>query len=213
MTTPEQTIGPPAAPPERTSLLLRQILADLHEPTVKVGFILRKLRRRSFGGLFILLAILGLLPAVSFIAGLAMIVPAFQLALGFRAPLLPFFIRQREIDVDIFRTFVERILPWIERVERRVKPRWPRLTMAPMPTLIGVVVIGLACVVVLPLPFSNLPPAIALICLSLGFLERDGAMILAGLIVGLIALTIGVAIAYVAMEGTLFFFRQHFAIM
>ena len=53
----------------------------------------------------------------------------------------------------------------------------------------------------LPLPFSNLPPALALIWLSLGLLERDGLLLSVGLALWVLALAIGVLIALVAWRS------------
>ena len=191
----------PPATDEKTSALLRRILTELPAEKVRIGHIVRQLRRRSFGGILILLAALGLLPAISFLAGLAIIVPGVQMMAGFRAPLLPRVVRQREIGTDHVRALGNRVIPWIEKLERVVRPRWLFLTLPPMPSLIGFLVVGLALVVMLPLPFSNLPPAVALLCLSLGLLERDGLMILIGLSVGVIALIVGVLVTYVVVEG------------
>jgi hypothetical protein len=196
-----QDISPPTT--ERTSILLKQLLAKLPEEDVSIGFIVLQMRRRSFGGIFIVLAALGLLPGISFFAGLAMLVPAFQMALGFRAPLLPRFIRQRRIGVTVVRTLGNRVIPWIEKAERYIKPRWIPLTLPPVPMIIGVITIGLAFIVMLPLPFSNLPPALALICFSLGLLERDGMMIGFGLILATTALVVGGVVAMIASEALL----------
>lgn len=187
--------------PDKTSVLLNRLVSELDGERVTVDHIVRELRRRSFGGLFILLAAFGLLPGLSFFAGLAMLLPAVQMVLGFRAPRLPGFIRRRELDVSGFSTLVRRIIPWVERLERFVKPRWLWLTLLPVPNLIGVAVIGLALVIMLPLPFSNLPPAIAMFCLSIGLLERDGMMIAIGLLVGLLAFVVGAVMAVVAFES------------
>lgn len=187
--------------PDKTSVLLTQLVSELVGDRVTVDHVVRELHRRSFGGLFILLAAFGLLPGLSFFAGLAMLAPAVQMALGFRAPLLPGFIRRRELDVSKVSALVGRVTPWIERLERFVRPRWLWLTIVPVPNLIGVAVIGLALVIMLPLPFSNLPPAIAMFCLSIGLLERDGLMIAIGLLAGLLALVIGAVMVAVAFES------------
>lgn len=39
----------------------------------------------------------------------------------------------------------------------------------------------------LALPFSNLPPAIALICLWLGLLERGGLVLRVGVVIAVVA--------------------------
>ena len=145
------------------------------------------------------------MPGISLFAGLIMIIPALQMVAGFRAPLLPRFLRQRQIEIVSLRALGDKAVPWIEQLERFVRPRWLILTLPPMTTIIGVLVIGLAIVVIIPLPFSNLPPAISLLCLALGLLERDGLMIFIGLIATAIALTIGVLITCVAVEGVTLF--------
>lgn len=188
---------------DRTSLLLKRLLESLSGEDVSVGYIVLQLRRRSFGGLFILLAALGLLPGISILAGIVMLVPACQMMLGFRAPLLPYFIRRRRIGVTAIRALGERAIPWIERVEVYVRPRWFVLTRQPVPTLVGAIMFGLALVVILPFPFSNFPPAVALICLSLGFLERDGILIAVGFSVAIVALAIGVLMAFLAWEAAM----------
>ena len=187
---------------EKTSVVLENVLAETSEPTVRVGYVMMRLRSRSFGGLFILLAVLGMVPGVSAIAGLAMIIPAAQLALGLRSPVLPRFIRRRNVETQTLRNLFAKTIPLVVRLERYVKPRWLWFTTAPVPTLIGVLIIGLAAVVILPLPFSNMPPAVSLILLSLGLLERDGLMIFFGLLVAMVALSIGGMIFYLAFEGT-----------
>ena len=199
-------LSPPSN--DRTSLLLSRVLDELQPEEVSVGYIVLKLRRRSFGGLFILLAALALLPGISIFVGLAMLVPACQMMLGFRAPLLPYFIRRRRIGVEAVRAVGQRALPWVERMETLVRPRWFVLTQHPIPTLAGITMIGLALVIMLPLPFSNFPPALSLAFLSLGFLERDGLMIMVGFVLAGIALAIGFFMAFFAWEATLLFFSR-----
>ena len=186
---------------EKTSVLIKRVLSELQDDKVTIGYVMHELRRRSFGGALILLAALSLLPGISFFAGLVMILPALQMVAGYRAPLLPRFIRDRQVEVVRLRSLGNKAAVWIEQVERFVKPRWPVLTLPPVITLVGLVVIGLALVITIPLPFSNLPPAIAVLCLAFGMLERDGLLIFIGLIVASIALTIGFLLAYVAIES------------
>ena len=64
---------------ETTSARLGRILAQLPGPDVSIGHIVAQLRRRSFGGILIILAALGLLPGISLFAGLLAIVIGLQL--------------------------------------------------------------------------------------------------------------------------------------
>lgn len=186
--------------PERTSDLLNRILVEVPEDKVLIGHIVRRLRRRSFGGILIMLAVIGLVPGVSAFAGLAMLIPGIQMLLGYRAPVLPRFIRRRTISTENLRALGEKTLPHLIKVERFVKPRWLAVTQIPFPNIIGMLVIALGLVVTLPLPFSNAPPALALLMLSLGLMERDGVFVSIGIILSLIALLIGVIMVTVTLE-------------
>lgn len=188
---------------EKTSCLLQGVLTNLVDEKVPVGYLLEQLHRRSFGGMLIILSLIGLVPGISFFAGLVMLLPGIQMLLGYRAPRLPLFLHRRSINRVQLQTFGKRIIPWLQRVERFVRPRWTLFTLAPVPNLIGLIVTALALVIMLPLPFSNLPPAIALTCLSLGLLERDGLMIGIGFMLAVIALGIGVVIVSVAIQSTM----------
>lgn len=167
-----------------------------------MGFIVVKMRRRSFGGLLLILAALGLIPGISTLAGLAMLVPAVQMAMGFRAPRLPRFIRRRRIGASALRALGGRAVPWIERIERYVRPRLIPLTMPPVQIAIGILTLGLALLVMLPVPFSNLPPALAVLCFSLGLFERDGLLIGLGLVLAVVALAIGSVMAVILYGAT-----------
>jgi len=186
---------------EKTSVLLKRVLDELTEESIRVGSLLYKLRKRSFGGVFLVLATLSLLPGVSIIAGLMMIMPALQMIMGYRAPLLPRFLRECRISVNQIQTLGYKAVPWVEKIEHYIKPRWLALTSPVALILVAMTIMMLAVVITIPLPLSNFAPAITVICLAFGLLERDGLLIFVGLIFGVIALTIGILITYVAIES------------
>ncbi len=195
---------------EKTSVLLRRVLRELPDTDVRIGYLVLQLRRRSFGGLLIFLAALGLLPGISVLAGLAMIVPGLQMAAGFRAPVLPRFVRKRKIDTQKLRELGDKTAQLIEWSERFVRPRWLFMTLPIMASIIGILVTALALVVMIPLPFTNFCPALALLCLSLGILERDGLLILLGILIGATALTIGALIVSIAIESLMPVVEKYF---
>ena len=201
---------PPPRPEERTSERLRRLLDSLEARYVHVGYFVIQLRRRSFGGLFVLLAAIGLLPGISLFAGLFMLVPALQMAVGLQAPALPRFLRRRVVSVEALRGVAGRMLPWLERLERHVRPRWPWLTQPPVANFAGLMIAGLGVAMMLPLPLSNLPPAIAIVALALGLLERDGAVMLVGLMIGAGALAIGTVIGLASLEAVTLLFDRYF---
>ncbi|MEQ9491028.1 MAG: exopolysaccharide biosynthesis protein [Alphaproteobacteria bacterium] len=197
---PERLVVPPPTT-ELTSALIRRVVGQLTGDDVSIGYLVIQFRRRSFGGLFLVLSALGLLPGISIIAGLAMIFPAIQLAIGLRAPLLPRFMRRRRVSIDIIRAVASRTVPWVERIERYTRPRYFLFSQAPVLMAAGVMCVGLALVIILPLPFSNFPPAISFLVLSVGMIQRDGLFIILGMFLSAIALLIGAAITFLAINA------------
>src|SRR3990167_6632048 len=111
-----------------TSELLQNLLDALPTETVTVDYLMQQLAHRSFGGLIILLDIVAVVPGISLFAGLALLLPGTQMLLGFSAPRLPTLLRQRSIDRKQLQSFGNRIIPWLQQLESRIRPRWLVLT-------------------------------------------------------------------------------------
>jgi hypothetical protein len=86
------------------------------------------------------------------------------------------------------------ILAWLEMLSG---PRWREI--AEHTRLVGLLCLYLAIVLVLPLPFVNLVPAICLAAVALGLLRHDGLFVLLGL-AGTMLLT--AALVYSAIFAT-----------
>ncbi len=195
---------------EQTSLLLHRVLDELQGDEVKIGLIVRKLKGRSYGGLMLLLGALALLPGISLFAGLALCLPAIQMMLGYPAPLLPRVIRQHKVKVKLVKNLGIKTTKAIEWAEDYVRPRWLPMSALPVPNIIGGLTLGLAVMVMLPLPFINFPAALALLCLAVGLLERDGLVIAAALSLSTFVLMLGGIITYFAAESFALFIDKHF---
>jgi len=182
-----------------TSELLSETIENLIGSHVKTGDLILQFQRRSFGGVLLILALLAMVPGISVFAGAAMIVPAFQLMIGLPAPVFPASIRSRPISVAALRRWTPKVIEWLAKVEKLIKPRWPQLTTQIARRMLGLVVIVLALIVTIPFPFSNFPPSFAVICLALGILERDGLMITLGLAISVIACAVGFIVFYVVL--------------
>ncbi len=184
----------------KTSELLRQSLNSLTSNRVAIGDLLAQFQRRSYGGVFLILALLAILPGISVPAGMALLVPASQLMRGYRSPVFPKKISDKTVSSDGLKKWGHRVADWIEILERMVKPRYPELTNPAARRLIGLTIFLLAIVVSIPFPFSNFPPAVATICFALALLERDGLMVLIAGIISMIAFGIGLLVFYLAFS-------------
>lgn len=98
---------------------------------------------------------------------------------------LPGVVAHRKLSTQKLREGFERALIWIHRLERISRPhRLPRLTAGRVVNLVNNLAFILAALLLMApfgfIPFSNTLPALALIFLALGMMDRDGGSILLG---------------------------------
>lgn len=156
---------------------------------VSIQDLLQALGDRALGALIFFFAfpnVLPLPPGTSFILGAPLVFLVGQLMLSM-PPWLPHFIGKRSMAQADFAALVARMVPWLVRAEKLLKPRVPVLTSELMERVIGAVCLLMATLVVLPIPFGNMLPALAISCLALGLLERDGVWVVIGLIAAVVA--------------------------
>jgi hypothetical protein len=125
-----------------------------------------------------------------------------QLALGMK-PWLPKFITRRSIDRTHFAAIVHRIAPWLARAEGLLRPRLAALVSPPFEYLIGGISLVLSIILFLPVPFGNMPPAIAISIFALAILERDGLWVLAGLCAAAISVAVVWGVLYALLQSAL----------
>jgi hypothetical protein len=134
--------------------------------------------------------LLPLPPGVSMVLALPLLLVAPQIIVGRREIWLPKGLSGRPIKRAPLVKLIKRVLPPLERLEKVVHPRLQFLTGRAGACVVGVACTLLAVVLVLPIPFANLVPALALGAFSIGLTRKDGLFVLAGY--GLIAVAIGV---------------------
>ena len=90
-----------------------------------LGWLMGSLRRRSFGIIMLLLALVAMAPGVSIIAGLLLMIPAFQMVAGQPAPVFPRRIAARPLPTRHLAALVQRAVPVLRYLEKAIHPRWP----------------------------------------------------------------------------------------
>lgn len=181
---------------------LSVVIADtLRDQAVTVGELADRAAERGFGLLMVLLAlptmIPVLLPGTAAFIGFLYILLAVQMLIGLRVPWLPARVRKYHLSLGTVQALQQRAVPFMRRIERLSRPRW--LTAEALVTrLVAVVVLLLGIVLFSPLPFLNTIPALTVLVLGIGLLNRDGIFLLLGL-----AMAAGVLTAAVYGAGTL----------
>lgn len=172
---------------------LSGVLDDLdgsgRDDAVSVGEVLDTFEHRSLGvlltllGLIAALPIIGGIPGMSILTGTLILLAVGQSFLGGGALWMPDFVRRQEIGRDKLEKAVEKTRPWVERVDRLLKPRLmvlvkgrpQRWTVAVAAALLAVTLYPLAVV-----PYGVTPPALGVLALGLGLMACDGLFVLIG---------------------------------
>ncbi len=158
-------------------------------PKASLGALVEALDERAYGMMLLLLALPCCLPFVYLlpqIVALPMLALAAQMAMGKEAPWLPAGLAKREFQVSMMKGTVrraERYLGWIERVTH---PRLTALSDGVGMRITGALLLIPCASILVPLPLTNSTPGVGVAIASVGLIERDGLLIILGLLIGLL---------------------------
>lgn len=171
--------------PRKLSEVIEHLIAGFHTRTVTLREVIVVLQGRAYNLLMLLLALPFLLPVplpgLSSLLGAVIAVIALRLSLG-QKPWLPARLLDRELPPKFFPTLLAGARRVLRLLEVMLKPRMLWLTNAPLlRQLHSLVILIAALVLILPLPpGTNFPPALCIVIMAGGLLERDGRFVLAG---------------------------------
>jgi len=168
------------------------VLQRLHDeaPTdyFTLGWLMGSLRRRSFGIIMLLLAVVAVAPGASIVAGMLLMIPAYQMIVDHPAPIFPRRIATHPLPTRHFAALVQRAVPVLRYLEKVIHPRWPTPIEATKRLVGAVVMILSTSLVFIPIPLSNVVPALAIALISLAYLEEDGLLLSIALLLAVIVL-------------------------
>lgn len=193
-------------PPERMSQALQRLIDGEAGARVAIGDLFHKIGERAHYALLILFALPNTLPGIpgtSAVLGVPLLYLSLQLALG-RDPWLPGFIARRSVGRETLAGILARGKPWLEKGERYLHPRLQPLTTAGVERAVGALSVVLALSIMLPIPFGNMMPALAIIFFALGLMERDGAWVIGGFAMAAVALAVVAFVLWAVLKSALF---------
>lgn len=179
----------PDGPRPTLSRALTRLADEWTEPRISIAQVLAALGDRGLIGLLLILAMFNVIPnppGTSAVLGLPMVYLSWQMMRG-QMPWLPRFLAARSFEIAHFRALISRAMPWLNRVERLLRPRLAPCSSPAAMKVLGGVCLVLSAVLILPIPLGNLLPAAAIAIIALGALERDGIWILGGVLFGIAA--------------------------
>jgi hypothetical protein len=190
---------------ESASAILEEMCEAGEGERVYVRDMMEALKGRAFGVAALAFALpvcLPMPPGVPTVMGAALLIVSVQMIFGRDTLWLPGFIMRRSIDREKLKAAIAKIRPRLEKLERAAKPSMLFLTGDVGRRFFGVVMLALAIMLILPIPFfGNMPLGFAAAILALGLIERDGYFVLAGLLATVVAFVITGSIGILAVKA------------
>lgn len=192
---------------ERTSDIIARLARDYEGDKISVGRLMEALQDRSFGVIIILFALPNAIIPIAWVLGTPILLFAIQLVMGRQKPWLPEFMSRQEMSRETFVKASDYVVRYLSMMERWLKPRWGWLTTDMAERLVGLWMVFLTLVLLVPVPFGNALPAFGISIIAAGLVEKDGAAIMVGSLIGLagtfyvVALLGGILAAFRAIIG------------
>jgi hypothetical protein len=193
--------------PERTSEIVARVARENEGGSITVGRLMDALSDRSFGVIIILFALPNAIVPIAWVLGTPILLFAVQLVMGRQKPWLPEFMSRQEISRETFAKIASYVVKYLSTMEQWLKPRWNFLTTDTAERFIGLWMAFLVLVLLVPVPFGNALPAFGISIIAAGLIEKDGAAIVVGSLIGLagtlyiVALLGGIWTAFKAIFG------------
>ncbi|NNM73383.1 exopolysaccharide biosynthesis protein [Enterovirga aerilata] len=191
-------------PEARISAVLSSLARNAGE-RLTVADIVSVLRDRAFALLVVLLGLpncLPMPPPIPFVCGLLLALVAAQLAAGRPTPWLPRTLLRRSVPQDAVERAVGRALPILQKLERWSRPRIEFFETPIAVRILGLVLIVLALGLLVAAPIiGQIPLGIAVCLVGLGLVERDGVLVVVGLIAGLGGLALSFGFIWAVVSG------------
>lgn len=171
-------------------------IASYENTHISVERIVREMGAGSLAVLMFLFALPPGLPipatGIGTVLGWPVLFASVQLLMGRNALWLPVWIAKKRINMSIIRKAIRYILPLMKKFEHVIKPRMLLLSTGPGRRLFGLACVICSLSVLLPLPLTNTIPSAGIAVMALGLLERDGLIMLCGMVIGLLGCTVAV---------------------
>jgi len=145
--------------------------------------------------LFFALPTIFIPPGINSFAVIPVLVLSIQFLIGKNTPWLPQWLLKKKIKRTILEKTLRKIEPKLIKLEEIIKPRFPLLCRGKISHLfVGAMATIFSLSIVVPLPATNLLPAIGISIMSIGIIQEDGLAVIIGSIIGILGTLITLAI-------------------
>ena len=172
--------------------------------SIKVGDLVATIGRRAYAILFVLAALLNILPTtiipgLTAAAGLIVALGGLRMLIGSERLWLPRRVKGFSLDRSKVEAAISKAIPWLKRIERVLQPRLTFLFEPPLHRVNAMLlmVMGALMIALSWLPFGSFAPSVAVVVLALGAFWKDGFVLVLGYLFALASCAaVGLVFAY-----------------
>jgi hypothetical protein len=174
----------------KTSEILQSLEEDaLHLQKITLGELIERLGYRVYGLGILIFALpsivpLSAIPGVAAFFSLPIMLLSLQLIFSKKEPWLPKWLMSKSIETAHLKKLFHYAIPYLQKIEKLIKPRYPFFSKKIVEIFVGLLIAWLSILLMLPIPFSNMLFGALIAVLALGLIEKDGLIILIGLLIG-----------------------------
>lgn len=196
-----------------TSILLGELVESHGEERLSLGHLLDALGERGFGLLCIVMALPVCVPIplpLGIIFGPALLILGLQMMAGLPKPWLPRILREKSMSIDSWKKLVKASMKLLKPIERVCKPRGNGLISRPMERVTGLMTVLCALALIIPIIGNNFPVGISVVIMSIAWIERDGWILVAGMVSAVLSVIYSAAILWVGYEALMWILGKMF---
>ncbi len=171
---------------------------------VKISDLIDSMEGAGFGltlMIFSFATLIPLPPPVPSIISTPLLIFAFQMMIGLKAPKLPKRFSNTTIKRSIMAMIMRRAFPYIGKVEKVLRPRLLFMMSMVAERIIGALIFIFAGFVLIPMPLSNFIPGLGILVISFGLLGRDGLVMILGIFIGFLGILVSISVFLLGFEA------------
>ncbi|MFO0388349.1 MAG: exopolysaccharide biosynthesis protein [Alphaproteobacteria bacterium] len=193
----------------KISDILTALSQHFSSQTVTIGELRDALSGRIYGVFLLVLALPNLVPfpvpGLSAITGLPLLLLTIQMIFNRTTPWFPKAVLNRTIKTDHLHKVCSGAFPYLHKMERFVMPRFMWLVRYPADRVIAAICVFLSLVIMLPIPFGNALPALAICFFSIAILQRDGLFVILGVLCAIASVAVIASVLTTILMAVLHF--------
>ncbi len=182
---------------------IESFVENTESDRVKISDLIDSMEGAGFGLTLMVFSgalIMPLPPPLPSLVSIPLLIFAFQMMIGLKAPKLPSRFSSYTIKRSLLATTVRKSSPHIAKIEKVLRPRMLFMMTIVAERILGALIFIFAGFVIIPMPFSNFIPGLGILVMSFGLLGRDGLVIFLGIFIGFLGILVSIIVFLLGFE-------------